>query len=147
MVNKLPFRGKIKRVGNVGRTEETDADWHEGPYIDSGIVQGLADISKEGGDRRGELIIRDHTGAPHTFKILASHDYPIPDGSYVLLGAVTRCDLELDFEYVDMIHWVAGQRQDSKFKKWSVFSMADAGEGRKLRDLQVAKRKVKTFLC
>ncbi|KAK0447576.1 hypothetical protein EV421DRAFT_1786793 [Armillaria borealis] len=147
MANKLPFRGKVRRVGNVGRMEETDTDWHEGPYIDSGYVQGLANVSKEGGDRQGELIIKDHTGEPHTFKILASHEYPIPDGSYVLLGAVTRCDLELDFEYVSMIHWVAGHRQDDKFKKWSVFSMADAEEGRKLRDLRIAKPRVRTFLC
>ncbi|PBK94080.1 hypothetical protein ARMGADRAFT_1079553 [Armillaria gallica] len=150
MANKLPSRGKVKRVGNVSRTEEKDDDWHEGPYIDSGYVQGLADVSKEGeidGNRRGQLIIRDHAGEPHTFRITASHEYPIPDGSYVLLGAVTRCDLELDFEYVDMIHWVAGKRQDDKFKKWSVFSMVDAGEGTKLRDLRIAKPKVKTLLC
>ncbi len=150
MANKLSFRGKVRRAGNVRRTEETDSDWHEGPYIDSGYVQGLANVSEEGGDRQdrqGELIIREHTGEPHTFKILASHEYPIPDDSYVLLGAVTRCDLELDFEYVDMIHWVAGKRQDDKFKKWSVFSMADAEEGRRLRDLRIAKPGVSTFLC
>ncbi|KAK0230076.1 hypothetical protein IW262DRAFT_376973 [Armillaria fumosa] len=146
MGNKLPFRGKVKRVGHVGRKKETDSDWHEGPYVDSGYVKGLADVSKEG-VRQGELILRDDTGERHTFNITASHEYPIPDDSYVLLGAITRCDLELDFEYVDMIHWVAGKRQDDKFKKWSVFSMADAEEGRRLRDLQIAKPDVITLLC
>ncbi len=42
---------------------------------------------------------------------------------------------------------VARQRQDDKFKKWSVFSMADAEEGRRLRDLRIAKPGVRTFLC
>ncbi|KAK0190236.1 hypothetical protein F5146DRAFT_1193619 [Armillaria mellea] len=147
MAKKITFCGKVKPVGNIFWMEKTDTDRHDGPYIGLGYVQGLADVSKEGGDRRGELIIRDHSGKPHTFNITASHEYPIPDDSYVLLCAVTRCDLELDFEYVDMIHWVAGKRQDGRFKKWSVFSMVDAEEGRKLRDLRIAKREVKTFLC
>lgn len=108
MANQLPSRGEVRRrIGNVGRTEETDTDWHEGSYIESGYVQGLADVSGEGGDRRGKLVIKDHAGEPRAFKILAGHEYPIPEGWYVLLGTVTRCDLELDFEYLDMIHWVA----------------------------------------
>ncbi len=74
-------------VGDVGRTEDTDADWYEGFCIDSADVRGLAERQEEEKPRQGEMVFKDTAGSPRTFKILADHVHPIPDGSYALLGS------------------------------------------------------------
>ncbi|PBK73192.1 hypothetical protein ARMSODRAFT_1015985 [Armillaria solidipes] len=59
--------------GLMKSTGELEGDWYEGPCMKSGNVWGLADVSNEGIPRQGELVIKDFTGAPHTFKISAKH--------------------------------------------------------------------------
>ncbi len=67
---------------DVGRHDETDTDEYSGLCIESGFVQGLAEGSKQGWLREGKLIVEDET-----FEIVAAHHYPIPEGSYTLLGS------------------------------------------------------------
>ncbi|KAK0431776.1 hypothetical protein EV421DRAFT_2089870 [Armillaria borealis] len=121
-------------LAKVGRTEETDVDWFEGPSIDSGYVRGLE--YDEEGPRQGELIVRDSNGERHTFKIFADHQYPIPDGSYTLIGARG---------WSNETFWAVGKpRQDGKFEKLSVFNMQDFQE---LSVLGVVRWVVQMVLC
>ncbi|KAK0447038.1 uncharacterized protein EV420DRAFT_1569619 [Desarmillaria tabescens] len=102
-------------LSKVGRTEETDTDWFEGPSIDPGDVRGLAYASDEGESRQGELIVKDHNGTPHRFGILADHQYPIPDALYTLIGARG---------WSNETFWAVGKpRQDGKFEKVSVVTV------------------------
>ncbi|KAK0202261.1 hypothetical protein DFS33DRAFT_1353766 [Desarmillaria ectypa] len=124
-----------------GPTEEIDADFYIGCHIDSGDVRGLADASIGDEDRRGELIVKDHFGTPHTFGIIAKHQYPIPEGSYTLLGSWSSTVIRSED------HWVVGSlKQDGKFQKISVFEM-ECHEGYRLAELGVAKDKAVTILC
>ncbi len=130
----------LKWIGQVNRTEETDANWFEGTRIDSGDVRGLSN-TKDGGLRRGELTVKDDTGEPHIFKIVADHAYPIPNGSYTLLGRGTCSTTLAHF-------WVIGwRRQGGKFQKVSVFSIPDEEERRRLQELGIAKYHSKMVLC
>ncbi len=52
-------------------------------------MRSLAEAPKEGKPRHGELVFKDAAGSLHTFKIVARHTHPIPDGSYTLLGSPT----------------------------------------------------------
>ncbi len=95
--------------------ENPDADWHTGYRIDSGDVRGLGEVPKEEKRREGELVLKDMTGAPHAIRIVADHRYPIPDGSYTLIGPR---DEENDL-------WVVGRlREDGKFEKLSVVGIS-----------------------
>ncbi|KAK0435343.1 uncharacterized protein EV420DRAFT_1317765 [Desarmillaria tabescens] len=128
----------------IGRTEETDADWHWGPCFESGYVQGLARELQEGKRRQGELVIEDKTGAKHAFKIIADHQYPIPEGSYTLLGSPPLDGLT---GWVREQYWLVGQRlPEQKLKKVSVFQIHGRKEVKRLHDLGIAA-KVKTFLA
>ncbi|KAK0432190.1 hypothetical protein EV421DRAFT_1850484 [Armillaria borealis] len=132
--------GGLEWIGQVSRTEETDANWFEGTRIDSGDVRGLSN-TKEGGLRQGELTVNDDTGATHIFKIVANHAYPTPNGSYTLIGHGTYSETLAHF-------WVIGWRiTGGKFKKVSVFSITDEEERRRLQELGIAKYHSKMVLC
>ncbi|KAK0436245.1 hypothetical protein EV421DRAFT_1716120 [Armillaria borealis] len=123
---------------NVYRTEETNADWCEsGACIESGYVHGLAEGSPEGKYRQGELFVEDNDGGKHTFKIVADHQYPIPDGLYTLLGS--NLQLSLGF-LVQGQYWVVGKTlPEQVFKKVSVFQIFDVEEMQRLDDVGIAK--------
>ncbi len=114
----------------VGRTDESDVDWYQGPCINSAKVRGLADTSDKETPRQGELVFKDDTEEPLAFNILADHEYSIPDGSYTLLGCKRE---KYDGEEADGTArriivtsklWVVGkQRPDGKFEKLSVVSV------------------------
>ncbi|KAK0215379.1 hypothetical protein IW262DRAFT_1496356 [Armillaria fumosa] len=117
MMKKINLRScsGLGWLAKVGRTEETDIDWFEGPCIDSAYVRGLE--YEEGRPRQGDLIVRDSNGARHALRIFADHQYPIPDGSYTLIGARG---------WSNETFWAVGKpRQDGIFEKVSVFSMQD----------------------
>ncbi len=73
-------------IGDVSGTEDTDEDQYYGYCIDSVDVQGLAEGLTEEKPRQGEMVFNDAAGSSHTLKIVAAHTYPIPDGSYALIG-------------------------------------------------------------
>ncbi|KAK0491915.1 hypothetical protein EDD18DRAFT_1465671 [Armillaria luteobubalina] len=123
-------------VGFVWRTKHNNANSCDGPCIESGYVQGLGEESQDGRHREGELLVEDITGGKHTFRIVADHQYLIPEGSYMLVGSLA-CASEGTFE--EEQRWVVGERlSGGMFKKVSVFMMANKGEVKRLHDLGVA---------
>ncbi|KAK0472427.1 hypothetical protein EDD18DRAFT_1301953 [Armillaria luteobubalina] len=130
----------LEWIGKFSRMEETDANWFEGTRIDAGDVRGLSN-RKGSRARQGELTVKDYTGAPHKFEIVANHAYPIPDGSYILIGRGTYSKTLAHF-------WVIGRRlRDGRFKKVSVFSMPDKEERRRLQELGIARYHAKMVFC
>ncbi len=122
----------------VERTEDTDSDWVEAVSIESGYVYGLAEGSHDGNRRQGELIVTDDAGIRHIFKIIADHQYQIPDGLYVHLGSrpYGRFGRQLLDQY-----WVVGRRSpEQKFGKVSVFQIADKEEVKRLHELEIATK-------
>ncbi len=117
MTKPLPNDGGL--IYGVGRDDD---DWCEGFNIESGFVRRLAVGGEEGIDRWGELSVEDVDGTAHTFNILASHQYPIPEDTYTLLGSnlVRTYDNKIDLPQ----YWVVGRRLPSMmFEKVSVFKM------------------------
>ncbi|KAK0433758.1 hypothetical protein EV421DRAFT_1741313 [Armillaria borealis] len=111
-------------------------DWCNGPCIDSGYVRGLSKGSLEGKFRQGELVIEDNMGARHIFKIVADHQYPIPEDSYSLIGTDPFYDLKRIF--VKQC-WVIGKKLPGQmFKKVSVFQIPDSHEVQRLNGLCIA---------
>ncbi|KAK0449091.1 uncharacterized protein EV420DRAFT_1312942 [Desarmillaria tabescens] len=130
MTEPLPVDANC--VGSVQHDDEKDEEWYEGPCIEKGCVQGLEAGSAEGHDRCGELVVEDVDGMVHTFKIIATHQYPILDGSYTLLG-----DNDPDDEPSE--YWAVGQQlPEQRFEKVSVFAMADIEEARRFNKLGIA---------
>ncbi len=130
--------------GSVLRTKAKDADRYDGPCIESGYVRGLFHRSLERNFREGELIVEDITGVEHTFKIVAYHQYPIPEGLYALLGSGRWDDPGLFYEQQS---WVVGERLPGEvFKKVSVFQIPNVTDVQRLHKLGVVT-KTKTFLA
>ncbi len=93
--------------GYVERTKEKDVDWCRGPCIESVYVRGLFHGSLERNFREGELTVEDITGAKHTFKIVAYHQCPIPEGLYALVGSDPCCCSQ---GFYERQCWVVGER-------------------------------------
>lgn len=107
----------------------------DGYIIESALVRGLSerDSQLEGRERHGKLVVEEKTGTQRTFKIVAYHQWPIPDGLYTLLGAES------------MLHWVVGLRlADQQFKKLSIFEVDDGSEDTVRFALWSIARKVPT---
>ncbi|SJL18501.1 uncharacterized protein ARMOST_22092 [Armillaria ostoyae] len=122
MMNRIIEPDLSRWPGQVSRMEETDVDCYMGYRIESVEVRSLGEVPTEGEPRRGELVLKDGTGVPHTVKIVADHTYPISDGSYTLICCDADGELPTDI-------WVAGRlREDGSFEKISVFSSADDEE-------------------
>ncbi|KAK0245458.1 hypothetical protein EDD85DRAFT_1016565 [Armillaria nabsnona] len=98
-------------------------DLYHGLHIKRGFVRGLAVRGVEGSDQYGDLVVEDVCGTAHIFKIIASHQYLIPEDTYTLLHTHAGQ------------YWVVGQLSNNKFKKVSVFQMADKKEIEKLNNL------------
>ncbi|SJL16316.1 uncharacterized protein ARMOST_19836 [Armillaria ostoyae] len=60
--------------------------FNHGYIIESALVQGLSDGDSQEQEQHGKFVVKDDAGTVHTFKIVAYHQCPIPDGSYTLLG-------------------------------------------------------------
>ncbi|PBK94162.1 hypothetical protein ARMGADRAFT_1079645 [Armillaria gallica] len=137
MTNKIIAPRPPYNIGWVHRTHNSHADYyegHEGYHIELGVVRGLSEVRKERKRRQGELVLKDTTWAPRKLKIVAPHEYPIPDGLYTLICSDSR----LSSSYF----WVVGQlRKDGKFKKVSVIRLAD---GEKVKR---GFEPVEIFLC
>ncbi|KAK0431328.1 hypothetical protein EV421DRAFT_1720673 [Armillaria borealis] len=130
-------------TGFVQHAKERGVDWCDGPCIKSGYVQGLSQGSLEGNFRQGKLI-KDMMDAKHTFKIVAYHQYPIPEGLYALVGSRSR---NLYGTLKERQCWVVGERPPGqKFKKASVFQIPNKKDVKRLHKLGVT-RDTKTFLA
>ncbi len=82
MTELLPMHESSLRE-DVHWDEETDNDWYESVNIEKGYVRGLAMGNMERGVRRGELVVQDRDGTKHTFEIVATHQYPIPEETLI----------------------------------------------------------------
>lgn len=84
-----------------------DANQCVASCIKRGFVRGLGRGGLVEKDRRGKLFVEDAGGTIHAFNIIATHQYPIPKGTYTLLaGDVCHS------------HWVVGRRlSEGKFEK------------------------------
>ncbi|KAK0488229.1 hypothetical protein EDD18DRAFT_1359658 [Armillaria luteobubalina] len=133
---------KISDGMNINRDDKTDDDWHEG-LVGQGLVRGLAAGGVERDIRYGELIVKDADGIEHTFNIIAHHGYPIPEGTYTLLGSnPAMVYMVSSYSLVRTQYWVIGQTLlDEKFEKLSVFEMVDKNEVRRLNDLHITEER------
>ncbi|KAK0479160.1 hypothetical protein IW261DRAFT_1336744, partial [Armillaria novae-zelandiae] len=114
-------------------------DRYEGCFINSADVRGLDEGLEEEEPRQGEIFFENPTGVSCTFKISADHSYPIPNGSYALVGARHW------YWGYPVGPWVVGRlKKVGEFEKLSVFSLAD-DELIKIRKLRLDK--VKISLC
>ncbi len=121
-----------------------DGDMCDGPCIVSGYVRGLSQGSPEENYRQGELIVEDTTGAKHTFKIVADHQHPIPEGLYALVGTPSY-DHRKRLQKPQF--WVAGQRLPGQmFEKVSVFQIPKKKDVKRLHKLGVTTNTI-TFLA
>ncbi|PBK85820.1 hypothetical protein ARMGADRAFT_1066754 [Armillaria gallica] len=113
--------------------------------VSTGYVRGLSQGSLEGNFRQGELIVEDiRMGTMHMFKIVAYHQYPIPEGSYVLVGSIPSWFLPWTFQKQC---WVIGKRLPrDTFKKVSVIQMLDKNDVKRLHNLGIATN-AKTVLA
>ncbi len=70
----------------VQHDDKTGEDWFDGCCIEKGHVRVFDTGSEEGRDRRGELVVEATDGIARTFKIHVTHQFPIPEDMYTLLG-------------------------------------------------------------
>ncbi|PBK99602.1 hypothetical protein ARMGADRAFT_511057 [Armillaria gallica] len=126
---------------NVDAWRSVD-DLYHGLHIKRGFVRGLAVGGVEGSDQCGELVVEDVRGIArifnisasrtHTFKIIASHQYPIPEDTYTLLCTNPPSPMG---DRLPGQHWVVGRLSNDKFEKVSVFQMTDLKEIKRLNKL------------
>ncbi len=125
MTKLLPTKGECGAW--AGHDEETDVDWCEGYYIEKGFVRGLAVGGADGAGRCGQLTVEDESGTTHAFQITATHQCPIPEQTYALIGA-----------HMSLEYWVLGRRlPDGWFEKVSVFTMTNREDRERLKNLGV----------
>ncbi|KAK0184435.1 hypothetical protein F5146DRAFT_1074633 [Armillaria mellea] len=141
MTQILPLRGEAAAAIRLDNMRSfISRERYRGPRIMSGEVYGLEDQSNNENPRYGQLVVKDSMGTPHSIKVIASHQYPIPQGLYTLMGSNGDAD-------IFMKYWVVGhQRKRNRFKKLSVIRLADEDGRRKLQKLGVAKQGCRVFL-
>ncbi|KAK0457933.1 uncharacterized protein EV420DRAFT_1683089 [Desarmillaria tabescens] len=131
VITKPRFDGFYTEI-QIVRDEEMNEDRCHVEFIEKGLVRGLAAV--EGGDRRGELIVRDKSGIEHGFKIIAAHEYPIPEDTYTLILGYNYSPTDSHF------YCVIGRRQEKRFEKVSVLTILDKGEWDRLQALRIVKK-------
>ncbi len=131
-----PLPADVDCDGFVSRDDETDEDWYEGPCIEQGFVRGLNAGSVEGVDRYGELVVKDADGMQHTFNIRVTHQFPIPEGAYTLLG-----DFGRRWERKEVKEfWLVGRSlPNRRFEKLSVIRIPDEREGERLNQCRIVQ--------
>ncbi|KAG7442779.1 uncharacterized protein BT62DRAFT_374040 [Guyanagaster necrorhizus] len=141
MTRRLP--ADSRSLVELNCDDKADVDWYNGFCIGKAFVRGLSVGCTEGGDRHGELIVKDAHGSTHMFTIIATHQYPIPEDTYALLGSYSE-PLKSNGA---MQYWVVGRLlPEQRFEKLSVFRMTDWDEIVRLERLEIVKKNVKTYL-
>ncbi|PBK62159.1 hypothetical protein ARMSODRAFT_1025081 [Armillaria solidipes] len=138
MTEPLPAEDRPRSTsGYVGRDDKADEDWFKGLCIEKGHVRGLDVELAEEGDRRGELVVEDVDGMQHTFAVRATHQIPITEDTYTLLG---QCAV-LDDDGIRRQFWAVGQRLPSRrFEKVSVVMIDDQEDIERPKGLGITAR-------
>ncbi|KAK0237973.1 hypothetical protein EDD85DRAFT_563433 [Armillaria nabsnona] len=127
-------------IGTIDHGTETGEDSYYGPCIEKGLVRGLDTGLAEGHDRHGELIVEGAPGVTgeHAFKIRVTHQFPIPDDTYTLLGNYQLLsDRNSESGAKQPQYWAVGQRvSGNRFQKVSVLVMDDLEEVPRLMNLR-----------
>ncbi len=120
--------------GLVLRDDETDEDSFEWLCIENVRVCGLDVDLAEGVDRCGQLVVKGADEMPHTFTIRATHQIPIPEGTYTLLGSGANSD----DDGILRQYWAVGRRLPcQRFEKVSVVVMDDWKDLNRLKGLHI----------
>ncbi len=138
MTGHLPT-DSMQITEQIERDDKADVDQCRVSCIERGFVRGLSVGGAEGVDRHGELTVEDSNGTKHTIKIIATHQYPIPEDTYALLHG--HFEWEASHRYPNNVkYWVVGRRlPQQSFEKLSVFKITDWDEIERLKSLSVAK--------
>ncbi|KAK0211926.1 hypothetical protein IW262DRAFT_341734 [Armillaria fumosa] len=114
MKEPLPQSGSLTIAQmDVVRNDEMDEDSYTGLCIQKGYVRGFDTGSAENHVRCGELVVKAADRIAYTFKTHATHQLPIPEDTYTLLGGNRH----------SINHWVIGrQLPDQRFEKVSVIT-------------------------
>ncbi len=126
----LPSTDRDRCYEDVEWDEEKEAYRCSQPVrcIERGDIRGLAVGDPQERPRSGELEVKDADMTSHIFKIAASHQHPIPDGSYTLLRPKRF-----------QMYWVVGRRlPDGRFEKVSVVT-ANKRERQRLKKIGGAR--------
>ncbi|PBK62508.1 hypothetical protein ARMSODRAFT_943112 [Armillaria solidipes] len=120
--------------GFVKHDDKTDEDLFEEHCIKKGRVLGLSADLAEGGDRCGQLIVEGTDGMPHTFTIRATHQIPILEDMYMLLGISAIKPKDGTWQQ----HWAVGRcLPGHRFEKVSVVVMDDEEDVKRLKGLGI----------
>ncbi len=122
MTGRLP-RDTVWLTSLIERDDKADIDQCTVSCVKEGFVRGLSVGGAEGVDRDGELMVEDSDGTKHTIKIIATHQYPIPEDTYTLLRADFKW--KASHRYPDGVqYWAVGRRlSQQSFEKLSVFKI------------------------
>ncbi|KAK0438756.1 hypothetical protein EV421DRAFT_1822937, partial [Armillaria borealis] len=129
-VMKQPLPKDVNNLyAYVWRDNRTDEDWLDGHCIEKGHVRVFDAGSAEGHDRCGELVVKAAGKIARTFKIHVTHQFPIPEDTYTLLGGALYRS------------WAIGRRlPDQRFEKVSVIVMDDLTKAWQWLGLSLAAR-------
>ncbi|SJL12701.1 uncharacterized protein ARMOST_16132 [Armillaria ostoyae] len=106
----------------VGKHIAADGDLCQGFSVENGFVRGLAVLGSPGTHRYGELLVEDAHRIQHVLNVTATHQYPIPEDTYTLIGPEEKPYRPIELE--DWVQWVVGRRlSDESFEKLSVLTM------------------------
>ncbi|KAK0421633.1 hypothetical protein EV421DRAFT_1916194 [Armillaria borealis] len=143
---------RIQLYDKVDRDDKDAADVHDGYCIEQGRIKGLDKVDPIGESQSGTLTVEDLEGKNHLFKIIATHQHLIPEGSYTLIGSDPWLQKSAESKDKDTKqYWVVGKlvqnskkrprKSDQRFEKLSVFQLADAERVMGLLDeLGIAQR-------
>ncbi|PBL02406.1 hypothetical protein ARMGADRAFT_1158949 [Armillaria gallica] len=135
MTNPLP--NGIYTNAFVDRDEKMNEYYCDAKCIENGLVRGLAAV--EGGDRHGELIVKDKGGIERRFKITATHEYLIPEDTYTLILTfslhISSYSTSTSFRCYCIVGRSLGPGE--RFEKVSVLQILDEGEVDRLRVLYI----------
>ncbi|KAK0207500.1 hypothetical protein IW262DRAFT_1419870 [Armillaria fumosa] len=138
MNGHLPYYDPRLLYDPVTWNQTTNTHSYEALAIESALVRRLDRGGRQGMPRRGELIVRDRfTGTDHRFMIVATHQYPIPEGWYTIFSSRNR-----GLHSEDSRYWVCGQTipgPNKVFRKVSVFQMPYFVDADRLRTLRITK--------
>ncbi len=132
MTEPLPVDHNI--VGFVDHDHEMDEDSFRWSCIERGHIHGLDLELAEGVDRCGQLMVENVDGIPCTFAIHATHQIPIPEDTYTLLGSYAQEDCK----GILGTYWAVGrQLPGQRFEKVSVVVMDDEEDVKRLNSLDI----------